>query len=152
MCNGRVWLTRKLSHATPDFMKPESSTNTADANRVGSTGGSALHCRERINDYLSAGGLFNPELMEHEKVRELLLDCREEIMELQLARDRYHTDRDIWKWRAEKAEAAWLCDEHEARRALEDIVRGDYADGAERAHPAVALAKRALGLLPNKVM
>ena len=116
---------------------------------VGSTNGSALNCRERINDYLSCGGLFNPELMEHEKVRDLLLDCREELMELQRARDRYHTDRDIWKWRAEKAEAAWLCDEHEARRALEDIVRGDYADGAERAHPAVALAKRALGLLPN---
>ena len=125
-----------------------SNENTASKG-VGSTAGSALNCRERINDYLSCGGLFNPELMEHEKVRALLLDCREEIMELQLARDRYHTDRDIWKWRAEKAEAAWLCDEHEARRALEDIVRGDYADGAERAHPAVALAKRALGLLPN---
>ena len=130
-------------------MKPETSTNTADANRVGSTGGSALNCRERINDYLSCGGLFNPELMEHEKVRALLLDCREEIVDLQRARDRYHTDRDIWRWRAEKAEAVILCDEHEARRTLEDIVRGDYADGAERAHPAVALAKRALGLLPN---
>ena len=125
--------------------------NGAD-NGVGSTAGSALNCRERINDYLSCGGLFNPELMEHEKVRDLLLDCREEIMDLQLARDRYHTDRDIWKWRAEKAEAVMLCAENEARRALEDIVRGDYAAGAERAHPAVALAKRALGLLPNNVI
>ena len=124
-------------------------SNTASKG-VGSTGCSALHCRERINDYLSAGGLFNPELMEHEKVRELLLDCRDEIMDLQLARDRYHMDRDIWKWRAEKAEAVMLCAENEARHALEDIVRGDYAAGAERAHPAVALAKRALGLLPNK--
>ena len=128
----------------------KTSTNTADAIRVGSTGCSALNCRERINDYLSCGGLFNPELMEHEKVRALLLDCREEIMDLQLARDRYHMDRDIWKWRAEKAEAVMLCAENDARRALEDIVRGDYAAGAERAHPAVALAKRALGLLPNK--
>ena len=73
-------------------------------------------------------------------------------MDLQRARDRYHTDRDIWKWRAEKAEAVMLCAENEARHALEDIVRGDYADGAERAHPAVALAKRALGLLPNSVI
>ena len=121
-------------------------------NGVGSTGGSALNCRERITDYLSSGGLFNPELMEHDKVRDLLLDCREEIMDLQLARDRYHMDRDIWKWRAEKAEAVMLCAEHEARHALEDIVRGDYAAGAERAHPAVALAKRALGLLPNTVV
>ena len=125
-----------------------SNENTASRG-VGSTAGSALNCRERINDYLSCGGLFNPELMEHEKVRDLLLDCREEIMELQLARDRYHMDRDIWKWRSEKAEAVMLCAEHDARRALEDIVRGDYADGAERAHPAVALAKRSLGLLPN---
>ena len=77
---------------------------------------SALNCRERINDYLSCGGLFNPEMMEHEKVRALLLDCREEIMDLQRARDRYHVDSDIWKWRAEKAEAVMLCAENEARR------------------------------------
>jgi hypothetical protein len=31
---------------------------------------------QRITDYLSSGGLFNPELMEHDKVRELLIDCR----------------------------------------------------------------------------
>ena len=128
-----------------------SNENTASKG-VSSTGGSALNCRERINDYLSCGGRFNPELMEHEKVRALLLDCREEIVDLQRARDRYHMDRDIWKWRAEKAEAVMLCSENEARRSLEDIVRGDYADGAERAHPAVALAKRALGLLPNNVI
>ncbi len=30
---------------------------------------------ERIKNYLSNGGLFNPELMEHDKVRELLQDC-----------------------------------------------------------------------------
>lgn len=126
-------------------MKPQQTQSS-----VGSTDGSAPTCRERINNYLGNGGLFNPELMEHQKVRDLLLDCREEIMDLQRARDRYHADRDIWKWRAEKAEAVMLCDENEARRALEDIVRGDYADGAERAHPAVSRAKRALGLLPNE--
>lgn len=31
----------------------------------------------RITQYLSVGGLFNPELMEHDKVRQLLMDCRE---------------------------------------------------------------------------
>jgi hypothetical protein len=31
---------------------------------------------DRITQYLSAGGLFNPESMEHDKVRELLMDCR----------------------------------------------------------------------------
>ena len=31
---------------------------------------------QRITDYLASGGLFNPEHMEHDKVRELLIDCR----------------------------------------------------------------------------
>lgn len=37
-------------------------------------------CADRIKQYLSAGGLFNPELMEHEKVRDLLIACREELL------------------------------------------------------------------------
>ena len=32
---------------------------------------------ERINDYLQAGRLWNPELMEHDKVRLLLFDIRD---------------------------------------------------------------------------
>lgn len=35
--------------------------------------------RERINEYLSAGGLFNPEMMEHEKVRDMLIEIRDAI-------------------------------------------------------------------------
>ena len=31
---------------------------------------------ERINEYLASGGLFNPELMHHDKVRDLLIDLR----------------------------------------------------------------------------
>jgi len=34
---------------------------------------------ERITQYLSVGGLFNPDLMEHGKVRDLLIDCRTEL-------------------------------------------------------------------------
>lgn len=30
----------------------------------------------RITEYLGSGGFFNPEAMEHDKVRELLMDCR----------------------------------------------------------------------------
>ncbi len=33
----------------------------------------------RITDYLSIGGLFNPEMMEHDKVRDLLIDCRDSL-------------------------------------------------------------------------
>jgi len=31
---------------------------------------------KRIIDYLSGGGLFNPEMANHDAVRELLIDCR----------------------------------------------------------------------------
>ena len=35
--------------------------------------------KERIDEYLQSGGLWNPDLMEHDKVRELLIDCRETL-------------------------------------------------------------------------
>lgn len=38
---------------------------------------------ERITQYLSAGGLFNPEHRDHEKVRDLLMDCRTTINALE---------------------------------------------------------------------
>jgi hypothetical protein len=37
--------------------------------------------RERIAAYLSGGGLFNPELANHEAVRDLLIDCRAALAE-----------------------------------------------------------------------
>lgn len=39
--------------------------------------------KTRIQSYLGNGGLFNPEMMEHEKVRDLILDCREIITALE---------------------------------------------------------------------
>ena len=35
----------------------------------------------RITDYLASGGLFNPELMEPEKVQRLLIDIRDHLLE-----------------------------------------------------------------------
>jgi hypothetical protein len=37
------------------------------------------NCAKRITNYLGTGGLFNPELMDHDKVRDLLRDCRKEL-------------------------------------------------------------------------
>ena len=34
---------------------------------------------DRITAYLSGGGLFNPELANHDAVRDLLIDCRAEL-------------------------------------------------------------------------
>ena len=36
---------------------------------------------DRITDYLSMGGLFNPELANHFAVRDLLMECREILNE-----------------------------------------------------------------------
>lgn len=34
----------------------------------------------RITEYLSTGGMFNPELADHEQVRELLIECRNALL------------------------------------------------------------------------
>lgn len=39
----------------------------------------AIRLLQRIQEYLEVGGLFNPELMEHDKVRDLIIDCRDYI-------------------------------------------------------------------------
>ena len=36
----------------------------------------------RITDYLSMGGLFNPELANHLAVRDLLIECKEILTEV----------------------------------------------------------------------
>jgi hypothetical protein len=43
---------------------------------------------QRITDYLANGGLWNPELADHEAVRALLIDARDviEIMHRELAK------------------------------------------------------------------
>jgi len=45
--------------------------------------GSAASILETIQSYLGNGGLFNPEMMEHDKVRDLIMACREELTRLQ---------------------------------------------------------------------
>lgn len=37
---------------------------------------------ERCSNYLSSGGLFNPELADHNAVRDLVINCRDEIERL----------------------------------------------------------------------
>jgi len=37
--------------------------------------------KKQIQEYLMSGGLFNPELMEHQKVQELILQCQKELEE-----------------------------------------------------------------------
>lgn len=45
---------------------------------------------ERITEYLSAGGLINPELMDHTAVRDILIDARDELGEGPLPPEEFH--------------------------------------------------------------
>lgn len=45
---------------------------------------SAGSAADRITEYLCHGGLCNPELMQHDRVRDLLIDCRDEVARLRL--------------------------------------------------------------------
>jgi hypothetical protein len=42
---------------------------------------------DRITSYLSSGGLFNPELANHEAVRDLLMDARDVLMRYEVQHD-----------------------------------------------------------------
>ncbi|WP_353265836.1 hypothetical protein [Gemmatimonas sp.] len=48
--------------------------------------------QDRITEYLSNGGLVNPELMDHAKVRDLLIDCRTRLATLDAERARERED------------------------------------------------------------
>jgi hypothetical protein len=57
---------------------------------------------DRLTEYCLHGGLYNPELMQHDKVRDLLIDCRDEIARLRL------TDEE----RSAIEDAVGICEEH----------------------------------------
>lgn len=42
----------------------------------------ATDLRNRITEYLGVGGMFNPELMDHQAVRDLLVECRTVVLAL----------------------------------------------------------------------
>lgn len=43
---------------------------------------------DKVQEYLQVGGLFNPELMDHQKVSDLLIECRDELKRLLIKSDR----------------------------------------------------------------
>lgn len=49
------------------------------------------HVPARITEYLATGGLFNPELMDHQAVRDLLIDARDVIEILERERRQSET-------------------------------------------------------------
>jgi hypothetical protein len=62
---------------------------------------------ERITAYLSIGGLFNPELANHDAVRDLLIDARGELAESRKKAERLRRAmRDIARWTQEEQDMA----------------------------------------------
>ena len=53
---------------------------------------------EKINEYLNVGGLFNPELMEHHKVSDLLLECRDALQKANADIEQFRSDLDKSRW------------------------------------------------------
>lgn len=58
----------------------------------------------RIQDYLGNGGLFNPEMMEHDKVRQLIMDCRDELALSLIPTTVDAVEREEWRQEKEKLE------------------------------------------------
>lgn len=53
---------------------------------------------EKIDNYLKMGGLFNPELMEHHKVSDLLLECRNKLTKANADIEQLRSDLDKSRW------------------------------------------------------
>ena len=82
---------------------------------------------ERCYEYLSNGGLFNPELMDHEAVSNLVIDCRNEIERLRQQNERMkktlqnialvldEENPDYQKWALYCGDIASLCLENIAK-------------------------------------
>jgi len=66
-----------------------------------------------VRDYLASGGLFNPELMDHQRTRDLIIECRDEIERL---RHQIHFIQDmIIRHKAEQtADPRCMCSEMDA--------------------------------------
>lgn len=52
----------------------------------------------RITDYLCSGGLFNPELANHDAVRDLLIDARDALTAERERADRNQEDAERYRW------------------------------------------------------
>lgn len=96
-----------------------------------------LRVLDRITEYLSGGGLFNPECANHDAVRDLLIDAREahaaaleEVARLRREAGAYRKDMILANDRAERAESA-LADAKEKNGELHMVNRELHRQLAE---------------------
>lgn len=87
---------------------------------------------ERCYEYLSNGGLFNPELMDHEAVSNLVIDCRNEIERLRQQNAELTIDPNIKMLLAGK-------------KALYRLIEDPTFDDARAVYMAMVAANKATG-------
>lgn len=92
-----------------------------------------------IRDYLASGGLFNPELMDHQRVRDLIIECRDEIERLREERAEVYA-----KYQLDRAE---LLTEIERLREDNTKIHGWFDTEAQRA----GQLKRKLNIAEAKI-
>ena len=90
---------------------------------------------QRITDYLASGGLFNPELANHDAVRDLLIDCRAALTEREGECERLREDAARLDWLELHAIAFSVRDGRSTQigtdRAAIDAARGPRTGGGE---------------------
>lgn len=100
---------------------------------------------QRCTDYLTGGGLFNPELANHQAVSELVRDCRDKLSELQAQKPVAWIETGS-VYAGEYQDADVFLDEEQIDRQINDHLNGDlkrvplYAEPV----PAVDLAGQEL--------
>lgn len=81
----------------------------------------------RITDYLSGGGLFNPEYAIHQAVSDLLIECREQLLTVEPDAKRYENIRNRF---ALQNKSAAQSDEVQWKRIYDSIVDQQIKDDA----------------------
>ena len=79
---------------------------------------------ERCSNYLSSGGLFNPEFADHDAVRDLVINCRDEIERLrealQLGADMRNAQKTYFKDRNQEN----LIKSKQTEKTFDDALKG----------------------------
>ena len=94
-----------------------------------------------IRDYLSSGGLFNPELMDHAAVRDLIINCRDTIDALK-ERENVTDELMASQYRA-GAQAGWNAAQLIWPKSQEAIARLTNVEKGDLEHIRAANARRA---------
>lgn len=93
---------------------------------------------DQITEYLSVGGLFNPELMnqyQHEAVRDTLVKARDDIQKLESENAELRKDKERMDWLEAKQYALWFFVGADPSPAFSALTPRAAIDAAKEAKP-----------------